>query len=295
MNESKNPSGFYFVLPLLAGVVVFVLIPAAMAVGLSFCQWSFTKPPQWVGLFNYRRILGVGCQGPDPLFWQALGNTLLIAAVVPLQVAGSFMLARFLSRRSGWRQFLRLIVFIPTLVSPVALYIMWRWVFNADFGLISQLLQQVGLSGPAWLEDPAWSKPAVMIVIFWETVGSFQMLFFLAGLRQIPQQLYDMALLDGLNIWQRTRVVYWPWLKNLSFFNLCLGLLGAMQGGFEIAYIMTGGGPLRSTTTLSFFLFENSFQWQRVGYAAAVGMLMFMLVLPLLFFAGVSRGRQWRN
>lgn len=292
MNESKNPSGFYFVLPLLVGVIVFVLIPAAMAVCLSLCQWSFTKPPQWVGLFNYRKILGVGCLGPDPLFWQALGNTLVIAAVVPLQVAGSFMLARFLSRRSGWRQFLRLIVFIPTLVSPVALYIMWRWVFNADFGLISQLLKQVGLSGPAWLEDPTWSKPAVMIVIFWETVGSFQMLFFLAGLRQIPQQLYDMALLDGLNTWQRTRVVYWPWLKNLAFFNLCLGLLGAMQGGFEIAYIMTGGGPLRSTTTLSFFLFENSFQWQRVGYAVAVGMLMFMLVLPLLFFAGVFRGRE---
>jgi ABC-type sugar transport system permease subunit len=131
-----------------------------------------------------------------------------------------------------------------------------------------------------------------MIVIIWETVGGFQMLFFLAGLRQIPQQMYDMATLDGLNIWQRIRSVYWPWLKNLALFNLCLGLLGAMQGGFEIAYIMTGGGPLRSTTTLSFFLFENSFQWQRVGYAAAVGVVMFILVLPLLLFAGGLSGRE---
>ena len=293
MNDFKNSHGFYFVLPMLLGIVAFVVIPAIMAVGLSLHQWSFTKPPQWVGLLNYQRILGIGCLKLDPLFWQALGNTLVMATVVPLQVAGSFMLARFLSSRSRWNQFLRLIVFIPTMVSPVALYIMWRWILNSDFGLVSQLLNQVGLSGISWLEDPAWSKPAVMIVILWETVGGFQMLFFLAGFRQIPQQLHDMALLEGLNFRQKTRDIYWPWLKYLVFFNFCMGFLGAMQGGFEIAYIMTGGGPLRSTTTLSFFLFENSFQWQRVGYAAAVGMVMFVLVLPLLLISGISRS--WKG
>lgn len=292
MNDFKSPRGVCFVLPMLLGVAAFVILPAIMAVVLSFCQWSLTRPPQWVGMINFGRILGIGGLEPDPLFWQALANTLVIATIVPFQVAGSFLLARYLNHRSRWHQFLRLIVFIPTLVSPVALYIMWRWMFNADFGFIAQLLTQIGLPGLPWLEDPRWSKPAVMMVILWETVGGFQMLFFLAGFRQIPQQAHDMALLDGLNFMQRSRVVYWPWLKHLVFFNLCLGFLGAMQGGFEIAYIMIGGGPLRSTTTLSFFLFENSFQWQRAGYAAAVGLFMFVLVSPLLLISGVSRGRE---
>ena len=163
---------------------------------------------------------------------------------------------------------------------------------NADFGLLNQLLDMVGLGGPSWLEDPFWSKPAVMLVMFWETVGGFQMLVFLAGFRQIPQQLFEMAYLDGLNPVQRIKAVHLPWMKRLILFNLCLGFLGALQGGFEIAYLMTGGGPLRSTTTLSYYLFENAFQWQRVGYGAAVGVAMFILALPLLLFVKSLRGHQ---
>lgn len=292
MSDFTDSRGAAFALPLVMGVLVFILIPAAMALGLSFCQWPLSSPAQWVGLDNYAKILGTGHRGPDPLFLQALCNTLVIALMVPAQVAGSFLLARFLNQRDPWRRLLRLIVFLPTLVSPVALYITWRWILNADFGFLAQVLGLIGLSSPAWLEDPAWSKPAVMMVILWETVGGFQMLVFLAGFRQIPEQLFEMAYLDGLNPWQKISAIYWPWLKRLVLFNLCLGFLGAMQGGFEIAYLMTGGGPLRSTTTLSFFLFENAFQWQRLGYASAIGMVMFLLVLPLLLLTKAMRGRE---
>lgn len=291
MNELGRSGGAAFVLPLFAGVLIFALIPVAMALGLSFCQWSLSNTPKWVGLLNYAKLLGGSGKGPDPLFIQALVNTLIIALMVPLQVAGSFLLALFLSKQNGWRQFLRLVVFLPTLASPVALYITWRWVFNENFGLLAQILGQVGLSGPAWLEDPLWSKPAVMIVVLWETLGGFQMLVFLAGFRQIPKQLFEMAYLDGLTFRHKISLIYWPWLKRLVFFNLCLSLLGAMQGGFEIVYMMTGGGPVRSTVTLSYFLFENVFEWQRVGYASAIGVLMFLMVLPLLLFARAFRGR----
>ena len=287
MNNS-GATGFFFVLPLLLGVVCFMVVPAVTAVGLSFCRWSLTAAPEWVGGLNYQSLLGLNTLKPDPLFCQALFNTLVISLVVPFQVGGSFVLACFLNHRSGWRRFLRLVVFIPTLVSPIALYIMWRAMFNCDVGLLARLLMLVGIDSPLWLDDPAWSKPAVMLVLLWESVGGFQMLFFLAGLRQIPEQLHDMARLDGLGMGYRVRDIYWPWLKSLVGFNLCLGFLGAVQGGFEVAYIMTGGGPLRSTTTLSYFLFENSFQWQRLGVGAAVGMIMFLLVLPLI----VVRGRR---
>lgn len=289
MIRTSSSKGFAFILPLFTGMALFVLLPAAVTFAISLYQWSFADSPQWVGMRNYARLLWGNGNGPDPLFTQALFNTLIIAAVVPLQVAGSFLLAMFLNKRDNWRRTLRLIVFLPTLVSPVALYITWRWVLNTDFGLFAQLSAWAGLSCPAWLEDPSWSKPAIMMVIFWETVGGMQMLLFLAGFRQIPRQLFDMASLDGLGVKEKIAMIYWPWLKSLCFFNLCLGLLGAMQGGFEIAYLMTGGGPLRSTTTLSYFLFENAFQWQRLGYASAVGVVMFVLALPLLFFSRAYR------
>ncbi len=290
MTDHRASGGFYFVLPLLLGVLLLYLLPALGGVLLSLCRWSLTSPPEWVGFLHYRTLLGLAGGRPDPLFLQALFNTLVIALVVPPQVAGSFALACFLGRRSGPRRFLRLVVFLPTLVSPVALYIMWRCVFNSDVGFLARFLDLLGVAGPLWLEDPAWSKPAVMLVLLWESVGGFQMLFFLAGLRQIPVQLHDMARLDGLGPLYRIRHIHWPWLKPLVILNLCLGFLGAVQGGFEVAYIMTGGGPLRSTTTLSYYLFENAFRWQRPGYGAAVGMIMFLTVLPLLVLS--ARGKK---
>ncbi len=283
-----------YVLPLMVGVVGFILIPAVMTFCLSLFQWSLSKPPLWVGTANYLKLLWGSGQGPDPLFLQALVNTLVIALVIPLQVGSSFLLALLLSQRMFCNQILRIVVFLPSVVSPVALYILWRWVLNTDFGLLAQLLGFFNLAGPAWLEDPFWSKPAVMLVMFWETVGGFQMLVFLAGIRQIPQQLFEMAYLDGMGIIQKIRTIYLPWMKGLVLFNLCLGGLGALQGGFEVAYLMTGGGPLRSTTTLSYYLFENAFQWQQVGYGAAIGMVMFMLALPLLLIVR-SQKRRLKN
>ena len=286
--HGRTPTGFFFVLPLLTGLLFFHLIPVGAAILLSMTKWTLTAPPHWLGLSNFTTLLGGWAAEPDPLFLKALFNTAVICLVVPFQVAGSFALALFLNRGTGWSRLCRLVVFLPTLVTPMALYIMWRAIFNVDVGLLARALSIFGIQGPLWLEDPAWSKPAVMLVLFWESVGGFQMLFFLAGLRQIPQQLHDMAILDGLNIWYRVKDIYWPWLKSLVIFNGCLGLIGAVQGGFEIAYIMTGGGPLRSTTTLSYYLFENAFEWQRPGYGAAVGIVMFVILLPL---AAVKIGR----
>jgi multiple sugar transport system permease protein len=279
---NENFRGLIFVTPLLAGVLVFYLIPAGACALLSLFQWSLTSPPRFVGMENYMVLLGFSGRQPDPLFVQSLFNTFILALVVPVQVGGSFLLALFLSRKHTGFRLLRMVVFLPTLVSPVALYILWRSILFTDVGFANRVLEFAGITAPLWLEDPVWSKPAVMLVMLWEGVGSFQMLFFLAGLRQIPEQIHDMARLDGSGFRHRLGNVYWPWLKSLVIFNLCLGGIAAVQGGFEIAYIMTGGGPLRSTTTLSYFLFENAFQWQRMGYGAAVGMIMFFVITPLL-------------
>ena len=283
--NNENFSGWCFALPLLLGVFFFHILPALACGLLSLFQWPLTSAPVFVGMENYANLLGFKNFRPDPLFIQALGNTFFMALAVPFQVAGSFVFALLLKHRRPGFQLLRLIVFLPTLVSPVALYILWRSILYADIGLAGRLLDLVGLHMPLWLENPFWSKPAVMLVLIWETLGGFQMLFFLAGIRQIPDQLFDMARLDGFSLWQRIRTIYWPWLKPLTLFNLCLGLIAALQGGFEIAYILTGGGPLRSTTTLSYLLFENAFQWQRAGYASAIGIIIFFITTPLLILS----------
>lgn len=278
----STPTGLLFTAPLLAGVILFYLVPACAGAVLSLFQWSLTARPVFVGLENYINLLGGPGLQPDPLFVQSFFNTFILALAVPFQVAASFGLALFLGGRNRGDRIMRLVVFLPTLVSPVALYMMWRSILYADVGLAGRLLSAVGICPPLWLEDPFWSKPAVMLVMLWESAGSFQMLFFLAGLRLIPDQIHDMARLDGLGFCRRLRDIYWPWLKPLVVFNLCLGLIAAVQGGFEIAYMMTGGGPLRATTTMSFFMYENAFQWQRMGYGAAVGMIIFLLMVPLV-------------
>ena len=275
-------SSIPFIIPLLGGTVLFILVPAIVTFGLSFFRYGFTSPPQWIGIGNYTAILGLDGYSQDSMFWNATLNTLVLSLVIPFQVSGSLILAILLEGRQLGRRLLRLLVFFPSLTCPVAIYISWQMILNPDTGPVAGLFKMLGADLPFLLNDPTWAKPSLMAVIFWGNVGGVQMLFFLSGLRQIPQQLHDMAYLDGAGFRYRIASVYWPWLRKLTGLNLCIGFLGAIQGGFEIAYIMTGGGPLRSTVTLSYYLFENTFHWQQAGYGAAIGTAMFILSLPLL-------------
>lgn len=287
--SAPEKTGTILALPMLVGVVLFSLLPALIGLGLSLFQWTLSEAPTWVGLANYANLFG-----HDPLFLQAAGNTAILALAVPVQVMGSYAVALLLRRRGLGAQLLRLVVFLPSVVNPIALYLLWRWIFQADCGPLARLAQGLGLVAPAWLDDPAWAKPALMIVMFWESVGGFTMLFFLAAFRQIPRQIHEMAELDGAGGWQRLLVVYWPWTRRVLGFSLALGYLGALHGGFEIAYAMTGGGPLHATTTLAFQAFQNAFQWQRAGYAAAIGLVMAAGGLPLVALRILARrGSPW--
>lgn len=275
-------------LPMAIGLLVFSVLPAIVGVGLSLFQWSLGNAPEWVGGGNYSRLAA------DAVFRQAMLNTCIMTLVVPIQVVGSYLLALVLRGRGSLDQFLRLAAFLPTLVNPIALFVLWRWIYQADYGLLARLGGLVGVAVPAWLEDPLWAKPALMVVMVWESVGGFTMLFFLAAFRQIPVQIHEMASLDGLRGFERFAVVYWPWTRRVFGFSLAMGYLAALHGGFEIAYAMTGGGPLHATTTLAFYAFETAFEFRNAGYAAAIGVAMALASTPLVALRALV-GRRTRE
>lgn len=277
-----------FLLPNLLGFGLFLLGPVVGSLFLSFCSWDLLTPPVWVGGANFRDLLGFhaeagggGWRANDPAFWQYLGNTLVLLLNLPASMAGSLALALMLNRRIRGATLYRLVFYLPTIVSGVAIFYLWRWMFNPDEGLINALLSAVGVSGPKWLADPFWAKPAILIMSFWLSVGGGGMILYLAALQGVPRELEEAAAIDGAGRWRTFLAVTWPAVKPVTFFISTTGLIHGLQTGGEIAYIMTSGGPAGATTTLGFYVFQKAYQQFEVGYAAAVAWVIFLLVFGI--------------
>lgn len=267
-------AGLLFASPWLAGFLVFLAYPLVASIYFSFCDYSVLKAPVWIGLDNYRSLVG------DELFWTALKNTLLYAAIaLPAGMATSLILAMLLNAKVRGMPVYRTIFFIPSLVPQVSLAVLWLWVLNGEHGVLNAVLAKVGITGPNWLSDPAWSKPAMVVMSVWG-VGN-AVLIYLAGLQDVPQQLIEAADLDGASGWQKTRNVTIPMISPVILFNGVMGLIGTLQV-FAVPFIMfPGGTPARSTYFYTMYLFDNAFKYQKMGYASAMGWIMFVLVLVL--------------
>jgi len=283
-----------FLLPNLTGFLLFLLGPVIGSLLLSFCSWDLLTPPVWVGSANFTDLLGFhhdtagGWRANDPAFWHYLGNTLVFLLNLPASMAGSLALALMLNRRMRGVGLYRLVFYLPTVVSGVAIFYLWRWMFNPDEGLINALLAAVGIAGPKWLADPFWAKPAILLMSFWLSVGGGGMLLYLAALQGVPRELLEAAAIDGAGRWAAFRAVTWPAVRPVTFFIATTGLIHGLQSGGEIAYIMTAGGPAGATTTLGFYVFQKAYQQFEVGYAAAVAWIVFLLVFGVTLL-------QWRR
>lgn len=283
-----------FLLPNFLGFAFFLLGPIIGALLLSFCSWDLLTPPRWIGAGNFTDLLGfhhepgAGWRPNDPAFWKYLGNTLVFLLNLPLSMAGSLGLALMLHRRVRGAALYRLVFYLPTIVSGVAIFYLWRWIFNPDEGLLNTLLATVGVGGPRWLFDPVWAKPAILIMMFWLSVGGGGMVLYLAALQGVSRELQEAAAIDGAGRWKTFLVVTWPALRPVTFFIATTGLIHGLQAGGEIAYIMTNGGPAGATTTLGFYVFQKAYQQFEVGYAAAVAWVIFALVFGLTL-------AQWRR
>lgn len=303
-------TGMAFAAPYLVGICIFLLFPLAMSLYYSFCDYSMLQPPLWIGLDNYRHLL------TDDTFHIALINTLIYAAIsVPCTLAWSIFLAILLNRQIRSQGIYRTIIFLPTLVPLVATGIIWNWLFNSDSGLINYFLRPVlGLVGgiaahvaawlgagpatlqalhdispPAWLGDPNWAMTAIIFVSFWG-VGQ-TVVIFLAGLQDIPAELYEAAQIDGAGSWGRLRHVTLPMLSPVIFFNLIMGIIGSWQF-FDIPYVMTAGGPGRATLVYSLYLFNAAFNELRMGAASAMAWILFLIILALTALAFWS-AKKW--
>ncbi len=273
MERRHLVNGLLFASPYLIGFTVFMVYPLVMSVYYSFCQYNVIAPPIWIGLENYREL------ARDPDFRIALYNTLYFTVFsVPLSLAFSISIALLLNQKVGAMSVYRTIFFLPTIVPVVASAVLWLWVLTPDGGLLNGLLMQFfGIRGPGWIADPAWSKPSLILMSLW-TVGT-AIVVFLAGLAEVPKELYEVADIDGAGPWRKFRNVTLPLITPTILFNLVMGLIGAFQY-FTQVYVMTNGtgSPAKSTLLYALYLYRTSFNYLKMGYASAMAWLLFLVV-----------------
>src|SRR3989338_593163 len=287
-------AGYGFLLPNFVGFLVFTSLPVLASLLLSFMTVDLIAEPkiyQFVGLKHFRDLLS------DPDFWKYCWNTVVLMLAIPFSIAGSLLLALGLNQKLKGVIIYRTIYFLPTICSGVAIYVLWRLIYNSDFGVLNTLISKVGsvlhlpLKGPNWLTDEAWAKPALVIMSIWQSVGGSNMILYLAALQGVPRDLYEAAEIDGANSWQKFWAVTWPQISPTTFFIATMSIIGGFQGGFDQAYIMTGGGPNGATTTVIYYIFNNFYEWQRMGYAAAISWILFIVIFLITLIKWRAFGR----
>lgn len=265
--------GLAFLSPWLIGFVFLTLIPGSMSIYYSFCRFDLLQPPRFVGMANYAQLMH------DQVFWKATWNTFYYAIMaLPAGLLVSLGLALLLNMEIPGRAAWRTIIFMPSLMPIVASAMLWMWLLNARLGLINVMLGYLHVKGPPWLTDVRWAMPALALMSLWG-VGN-AVVIYLAGLQDVPAELYEAAELDGASASGRLWHVTLPMLSPVIFFNLIISIIGTLQV-FDVPYIMTNGGPAHATYLLSMYLFDNAFVYLQMGYASAIAWILLALVLAL--------------
>jgi multiple sugar transport system permease protein len=268
----ENGSGYLFISPWLIGFLIFTGYPFLRSIYLSFTAYDIVTAPRWVGAANYKTLLT-----DDPKFYQSLMVTVHYAIIaVPLSVVSSLILALLLSASVRGQSIFRTIFYLPGIVPAVANAIVFNWLLNPEMGLVNRILALFGIRGPAWMQDARWAPYTFILMSLWG-VGS-GMIIYLAALKDVPAYLYEAALIDGADPWQRLRAITLPTISPVIFFNLVMGVIGSFQY-FTEAYVMTHGGPDGSTTFYALYLFQRAWEYLDMGYASAMAWVLFVVVM----------------
>lgn len=265
---------YLFLLPNFIGFLMFVFFPVISSLVLSFLDWNYLSEAKFVGIENYKKLLL-----NDPEFWKYVGNTIYLMIAIPIQIGLSLFLAILVDKDElKGKKFFRTIFFMPTAASGIAIYILWKWILNPQYGLINTMLSWFGIQGPNWLLDSNWSKPSLIIMGIWIFMGGINFLLYLAALQNIPNQLYEAADIDGAGSWKKFLNITWPLIKPTTFFIVIMSVIAGFQGGFAQAYVMTEGGPAGSTTTIDYYIFNNAYVNFKMGYASAISWVLFFII-----------------
>jgi multiple sugar transport system permease protein len=269
--------GYLYIMPWILGFLLFTLGPMIASLVLSFFHWSVLGTPRFAGFENYIQALS----GRDPLYWRAWERTWVYALLfIPTGLTISLVLASMLNQSLKGTTIFRTLFFIPTLVPVVASALLWRWMLQPDLGLVNYLLWEIRIPGPRWMASTEWALPSLILISLWASVGGSRMIIFLAGLQGVPEELYDAASIDGANWWHRFRHVTLPMISPTIFFNLILGVIGALRV-FSISFVATDGGPAYATWFYMLHMYQNAFQNFLMGYASALAWMFFVVVLLL--------------
>ena len=261
---------------MILGLILFRLGPILASFLISFTTWRGTSKPVYIGMGNYAESLA------SDVFWEVLGNTLIFALLyVPGTMLLGLGLALLVNQKIGGIAFFRGVYYLPAITSMVAVALVWNWIFASRFGLLNHLLRTVFAlqNTPRWLSDSETALFVLVIVSVWKSAG-LPMLVFLAGLKGIPENLYEAASIDGASAWRRLRHITVPMLTPVMFFVLIITLFDAF-GTFEVTFAMTGGGPLNASTTLPFYIYQNSFQFARYGFSSSLAYILMVVVVIL--------------
>jgi len=290
----KNLMGYLFVLPWIISLLVFTAYPMIASFYFSMTKYTILNPPKWIGLNNFKVMFT-----KDPLYWKSVYNTAYYAFLsVPLQLILALVLALLLNQKVRAIGFYRTAYYLPSLVPTVAATLIWMFMLDPRLGVVNAALRAVGLPRLGWLKSARWAKPGLIIISLW-TGSGWRMLIFLAALKEIPQSLYEAAMIDGSNSWQRLRFITIPLITPSIFFNLVMGIIDSFQV-FSSAFVAAGvsdsaymgtAGPLNSLLVYMLLLYRYAFRYFDMGLASAMALVLFIVLVIMTTLLIKSSGR----
>jgi multiple sugar transport system permease protein len=270
----QEKAALLFVLPLMIPLAVYWIIPSLESLYYSLTNYSVVMPTSWVGIGNFTRM------ADDKLFWRSMGNTAYFTVIsIPLLIVVGLVLAIAVNARIRFRNFFRVVFYLPLVTSTIALSMVWLWLFDPHFGLLNVMLALFGVPPQQWLQSTTQAMPSIVIMSVWGGVGG-TMLIYLAGLQGIPETLYEAARVDGANEWQAFWLVTLPMIRPVTLYVLVTSIIGSFQI-FGPIFAMTNGGPAFATTTIVHQIYVNGFRYFNMGYAAAQSWVLFVLLFGL--------------
>lgn len=264
--------GYLFLTPNIFGFIIFTVFPVIGSLLISFSDWNLINQPSPNGLANYQELL------TDSIYWQSMTNTAIYSFVsVFLNIFLALFLAMLLNNKIRYIGIFRSAYFLPVVYSSVAIALIWQWLFDYQMGLLNQILHWFKLSPVPWINSPQWALVSVILVAVWKTVG-YNMVIFLAALQGVPSELYEVAKIDGANVWKTFWNVTWPIISPSTFFVTVTSIISSFQV-FDLTTVLTGGGPANATNTIVMLVYQHAFQFFRMGYASAIAYTLFGIVL----------------